>query len=175
MQVLCVFGGTIFLLDPTTLETLHELRAEGRSSMCYSHRRHLIVVGSASTPGSVVVFDSNDGVEIMRASLSDGVEDAGFSHDDRLVVCGGADRSVRVLDARTGQPMWKAFEHGGMVVRVEFAPGDNAILTASTDGSIRRFAFPSLHDLIVQARRVAGRELSDDERRSYGLDKRRLV
>ena len=99
----------------------------------------------------------------------DGVEDAAFSHDGRLIVTGGADRSVRVFDAQSGEPLWQVFEHRGRLIQVEFGPGGDSVLTASTDGTIRRFAFPSLYALIAQARRLAGRELSDEERRSYGL------
>jgi WD40 repeat protein len=169
LQLACSFGQTLFLLDPVTLEIHREVALDGRSSIRYAPGGHALVVGRASQPGSVASFDSNTGTEIVHVTLTDGVEDAAFSHSGRLIVSGGADRAVRIFDARTGQALWHAFEHRGDVNRVEFGADDEAVFTASSDGTIRRFEFPSLARLLAHARRLAGRELSDDERRAYGL------
>ncbi len=54
-----------------------------------------------------------------------------LSPDGRLVLTGSADRTARLWDAATGQPIGPPMEHRAEVIAVAFSPDGKTILTAS--------------------------------------------
>jgi len=53
------------------------------------------------------------------------------------VVTASADRTARVWDARTGQPVTPPLAHDGEVVMAQFSPDGLRVVTASEDFSAR--------------------------------------
>ena len=66
------------------------------------------------------------------------VRAATFSADSKFVVTASYDRTARVWDARTGQPLSEPMRHSGAVYMARFSPADSSlIVTASFDHTAR--------------------------------------
>src|SRR5205807_9901064 len=57
------------------------------------------------------------------------VWDAAFSPDGRLVVTASADKTARVWDAATGEPVTPPLKHGAEVTRASFSPDGRRLFT----------------------------------------------
>jgi WD40 repeat protein len=62
-----------------------------------------------------------------------------FSNDGPWLVTGSEDRTARVWDSRTGQQVAVLQSHGP-VIAVAFMPGSRGVITASADGTIRKYS-----------------------------------
>src|SRR5689334_3970170 len=62
---------------------------------------------------------------------------ASFSPDGRRVVTACADRTARVWDSGTGQPVTPPLKHVGAVFDASFSPDSRSVVTASDDGTAR--------------------------------------
>ena len=81
------------------------------------------------------------------------VDAAAFSPDGKTVLTGGDDRTARLWDVATGQPIGQPIRHEGVVTCVAFSPDGKTILTGSSgqDGAAlgcrhrptRRIALPA--------------------------------
>jgi WD40 repeat protein/serine/threonine protein kinase len=65
------------------------------------------------------------------------VEAAVFSPDGKTVLTGGDDRTARLWDADTGQPIGTPLTHRGTVMAVAFSPDGKTILTGGSDKTAR--------------------------------------
>src|SRR5262249_9171586 len=65
------------------------------------------------------------------------VSSAQFSFDGQRVVTVSADRTARVWDALTGQPLTEPLPHLGTVDSAQFSPDGQRVVTASTDNTAR--------------------------------------
>jgi WD40 repeat protein len=66
-----------------------------------------------------------------------------FTEDDKLVITGGDDGSVRAWDARTGQQTRIVGIHGNWVWSLAQMPGSSIVASASHDGTVRVWDFSS--------------------------------
>lgn len=66
-----------------------------------------------------------------------------FTEDDKLVLTGGDDGSVRAWDARTGQQTRIVGIHGNWVWSLAQQPGSSIVASASHDGTVRVWDFGS--------------------------------
>ena len=82
--------------------------------------------GNASTPGSRAVFSHADAVTCVA-----------FSPDGKTVLTGSDDKTARLWDAATGQPIGQPLTHQGAVMAVAFSPDGKTVLTGSEDKTAR--------------------------------------
>jgi WD40 repeat protein/tetratricopeptide (TPR) repeat protein len=66
-----------------------------------------------------------------------GVNHAAFSPDGRRLLTASADKTARVWDATTGQPLTPPLKHEGTVHHAAFSPDGRRVLTASEDQTAR--------------------------------------
>src|SRR5262249_47555079 len=81
--------------------------------------------------GRARVWEAADGREVCRSPQHDGaVTTAEFAHDGRRFCTAGADGTVRVCDANTGQELLK-LTHPGAVREAMFSPDGRLLLTVA--------------------------------------------
>jgi WD40 repeat protein len=96
-------------------------------------------LASASMDGSVRIWDVRLGKE-SRVLLrhTDAVHGLAFNRDGRLLASGGWDRTLKVWDTWTGQPLYERSDPSGGVESVAFHPKDDQVLAwGSTDGTVK--------------------------------------
>ena len=64
------------------------------------------------------------------------VKSVAFSDDSRFIASGGADGTVRVWDAETGEPRYTLTEHADEVENVTFSPKSCLIISRGSDGTV---------------------------------------
>jgi len=65
------------------------------------------------------------------------VDAVAFSPDGKTVLTGGDDRTARLWDAASGQPIGQPIRHGGVVFGVAVSPDGKTLLTGSRDKTAR--------------------------------------
>jgi hypothetical protein len=69
--------------------------------------------------------------------LKDGVLCATFSSDDKRIISGSQDGSVKIWDAGTGQEILTLNGHKGWVTSLLFSPDRQRIVSGSLDGTVK--------------------------------------
>ena len=80
----------------------------------------------------------------MRATVADGFLVPPLQHDDHVlaatfdatgerVVTASSDKTARIWDARTGEPIGKKLQHDGQVYAATFDAKGERVVTASSD------------------------------------------
>ena len=79
------------------------------------------------------VFDAKTGNRLYTVA-QDRITSAKFSKDGSLLVTTSADRSARLWNAKTGDPVSRMNEPSGHVVDAEFSPGGDRLVLATDSG-----------------------------------------
>jgi WD40 repeat protein/serine/threonine protein kinase len=104
----------------------------GRAVFCPDGRRVAV-----SGPGGLGIWDAASGRLCLTVAKDSDVTDFAFSPDSSRVATAGRDRTARVWDLETGQPVTPPLQHGGPVNRVAFSPDGGRLVTASDDQTAR--------------------------------------
>ena len=129
-------------------------------------------VVTGSLDGSARIWDwrSEQAVAFLFGH-EEQVRHAAFSPEGDLVVTGSADDTARVWDTATGDVVAVLAGHGVSVVHVGFSPDGRQVLTVAGDGTARLWPIETRRGeaLIAHAQSRRPRELTDEERRRFGL------
>jgi WD40 repeat protein len=125
-------------ITPATARPPVELRGHTRriNSVVFSHDgAHVLTAGS---DGKVRLWATANGQLIGDYDLGAvAANEARFTPDDKLVVTGASDGTVRVLDARTGGVVESVpVAQNSAVLHVAIAPGGKRIAAGAVDGSV---------------------------------------
>ena len=113
------------------------------------------IAGVARTTG-VSVWNLPDGKARWSASPGKGVNRAAFSPDGKYLAIALDDRTVRLLDAGTGQELALFIGHTGPVTTVTFTPDGTRLLSAGTDKTIRMWRVRTVTPPLVLGRGETG-------------------
>jgi len=80
---------------------------------------------------------SVDGFLVPPLQHADGVSAATFDAKSERVVTASVDKTARIWDARTGEPIGKPLQHAGGVSAAAFDAKSERVVTASLDGTAR--------------------------------------
>ena len=88
------------------------------------------------------------------------VRELAFTPDGHVLVTASQDKSLRLWDAATGEPLAPPLEHGGWVLRVDARPDGFGFATAGNDHMARLWEVPRMEsgpaELQALARRLNG-------------------
>lgn len=100
------------------------------------------------------------------------IQDLAFSPDDRLLATASLDGTGRIWDVHTGRPL-RVLEHPDGVENVAFSPDGRSVATLDFAGVIRIWdacnGCTNPAALTALARSRVTRQLTDDERRTFGV------
>jgi WD40 repeat protein len=148
-------------------------------------RGHVDAVTSAqfSADGKTVVTASSDRtsrlwdvasgkeLRVLRGHV-DAVTSAQFSADGKTVVTASSDKTARLWDVASGKELRVLRGHEDAVNSAQFSADGKTLLTASNDKTARLWECAEcrpVQELVVEIARKVGRELTEDERRRFGL------
>jgi hypothetical protein len=109
---------------------------------------NLVALGGGPDRLPIVWHPADGSAYPLRGHLGD-VNALAISHDGSMVATGGADRSVRLFDARSGAPIAMVREHLDQVTCLAFTPDDAALASGSYDHTVRVWSSPSLTSRMV--------------------------
>jgi WD40 repeat protein/DNA-binding SARP family transcriptional activator len=187
-------GRTLFTAvtnDPegsTTIERFDARSGRPLGAERYVNRRLAPVTLLVTRDGRRLVTSFEDGPTVIRDArtlrplkhLPDGADQAALSRDDRTLLLGGRDGSVRFLDLVTRKVRTASGRHGGAVVRATFSADGRTAVTAGDDDRVivwnveRAAAGETLQG---HAGRITGMAISRDSQTLYtaALDGKVLV
>ena len=85
-----------------------------------------------------------------------------------IIYSASSDNTIGIWDKQTGLELMKLEGHTAPVKSAVFSPDGKQILSASSDGSVRRWDFPPLQDLITHIHsRFKDCEFTSEERKRY--------
>ncbi len=139
------YDGTVKLRD-TDGHVLDTLALEGGAfSVAFDPVRPRLAAGGRD--GRILLWDlGTGGVRTVRAHASN-VEDIAFSPDGRRLVSVSMDKSVKVWDAESREPIDAREAHTAGVKSVVFAR-DGSFVTAGTDRTLRVWSLDASHELV---------------------------
>jgi len=129
------------------------------------------LVVTASADKTARVWDLTGNIIAELQGHGEGVNYAAFSPDGRFIVTTSDDHTARLWDLN-GNPLVELKGHTDRVSRGAFSPDGKLIVTTSEDGTARVWSCDICGDpdvMISEMVRRVGGELTEDERRLYGL------
>jgi WD40 repeat protein len=165
LRVITVSGRTLRLWDAASGKVIRDFEIRLLDGGAMSSDGRLFFSVSNLRPG---IWDLESGQRILDLRKSGDMLAAAFSPDARRIVVTYADKTARILDARTGETVIILDGHRDQVVSGAFSPDGQRIVTASRDGTARLWNVATgktIATLGGHSGAVLGAEISPDGRR----------
>jgi WD40 repeat protein/serine/threonine protein kinase len=112
-----------------TYEEGHEFLAS--NAVFYPNGQRML---TSAVDNSVRCWDVSTGTQTMWFDHTGRSAALTLSHDAKLILTGGDDRTAKLWDAESGQPVRSLPEHTADVTSVAFSPDDRVIFTGDANG-----------------------------------------
>jgi len=130
-----------------------------------------VVTASRDTTARLWDVASGKELHVLREHVG-GVSSAAFAPDGKTVVTASGDKTARLWDVASGKELHVLRGHENWVNSAAFAPDGKTVVTASGDNTARLWRCEvcrPIDEIAAKLRKTIGRDLTDDERRRYGV------
>lgn len=131
------------------------------------------LVVTAGEDGTTRLWETTTGKEVRSLKGHTGVvNSARFSPDGRFLVTAGEDGTIRLWEVATLRELVSLREHQGIVFEANFSPDGKRLVTASGDKTAEIYQCEvcgSFAEVLETAKQKTSRQLSEEERRQYGI------
>ena len=119
-------------VTPTAALPSQVLAGGARSfAQCVAYSRDGAQLAAGHASGELCLFDAARGERVLTVSASSApLRAAAFAPSGDLLVCGGDDALLRVLDARVGAQVHQFAGHGDWVMGLDWAPSGTQLCSA---------------------------------------------
>ena len=145
--------------DAATGRLKRELRGHTRPVVIARFDPDGKLVATATDWGGLRVWSVESGKLLFKLAghqTETAIESLAFSSDGQHLVSGGYDRTARLWDVATGQPIGEPLKHRLRVWHVEFSPDSKLLLTVCEDGAGRLWDVQTLRSVGEPLRHESG-------------------
>jgi WD40 repeat protein/energy-coupling factor transporter ATP-binding protein EcfA2 len=161
-------NGVVKLYDASSGKKGRHFRSRGGSINAIAFDDKESFIFTASNSGLIGKWNIENGEELGSVQ-SLPMDHATFSHDCLRLVIVSTDRIVGVIDVASGNELLRLVGQKNDVNTASFSSDGKRIITASDDKTVRVWRYLTRNALFDYAKTRVFRELTEGERREYGL------
>ncbi len=125
------------LIDVNTGHVTLTLKGHEDDVLNVTFSKHGSRIATVSSDGTLRIWDTSTGEELMRFGGEAALYTVKFSPEDRLIAAAGLDGRAKIWDVDSGDLVLTLTGHNNAIYFIDFSPDGKYLATASVDGTTK--------------------------------------